>query len=170
MGRPGKYDAIKPEIQALFETGHKKAIELSKEYDIPRNTLSRWIKDELWTVSEQTNKAITKHVEVMEHLTEQTEQTQKAMTKIVKEKTSHLDFINNATKKNLKSMMKKVKKETTIFEHKAVQETIDKGAITLGVAQRHATTQINNTNAQQNNTQYKSEAEVMEIVAGALPD
>jgi hypothetical protein len=141
------------EVRAMYETGHKKAIDLSKEYDIPRNTLSRWIKEELWNISEQTDKAISKHIEVMEHFTEQTEQTQKAMTKIVKEKTSHLDFINNATKKNLKSMMKKVKKETTIFEHKAVQETIDKGAITLGVAQRHANTTINNNNAQQNNTQ-----------------
>jgi hypothetical protein len=75
-----------------------------------------------------------------------------AIEQVVNEKTKHLQFINNLTLKNLSVMAKKVNEDTTIYEHKIVAETVDKSAITLGVADRHAPKiELNNTNATQNN-------------------
>lgn len=52
---------------------------------------------------------------------------------------------------------------------KEITESIDKASITLGVNQRHANTQINNTNAQQNNT-VEDKAEISKAIADGLPD
>lgn len=159
MPRPTKYDDIKPKIKAEYETGHKKAIDLSKEYGVPRNTISRWINEELWNISEQKKQAIIKSVEVMEHLTEQTEQEQYAHNKIVKEKTKHIELINSVTAFGVKLIGKKMQEEQSklsMTDLKAGIEAIDKASLTLGVNQRHsnATTTINNnnTNATQVNT------------------
>ena len=155
MARPSKYDAIKDKVKAEYETGHKKAIDLSKEYNVPRNTISRWIKEENWRISEQTNEAITKSVEVMEHLAEQSSETQDAVKKIVDEKTKHLQLINSVSAYGVSLIGKKMKAEgekLTMSEIKSGLDGVDKAAITLGIAQRHANTQVA---VQQNNEQKK---------------
>ena len=50
----------------------------------------------------------------------------------------HLVYINNLTLKNLSVMAKKINEDTTIAEHKMISEAVDKSAITLKVAERHA--------------------------------
>jgi len=191
VGRPGKYDHLKPAIKAEYETGHKKANHLSKEYGIPRNTISRWINEENWNISEQTNKAITTTIENMEHLAEQTEHVQEAFKKIVGEKTKHLDLINNvqalAVARIGQMLVRNVKKEVMIIRNgkeattsieevelspadlRQCVEATDKAAMTLGVVERHA--KPAQVAVQQNSTtQYLSEGEVMKAVADALPD
>ena len=154
MARSDKYADIKPKIKAEYETGHKKAIELSKEYDIPRNTISDWIKKGKWIISEQTNEAINKQIEVTEHLAEQTEQTQEAVKKIVDEKTKHITLVTNVQAYAVSLIGKKMKKEgedMSMGDLKTGVEATDKAAMTLGVVRRHATgpqVAIQNTNNQ----------------------
>lgn len=176
MARPGKYDHLKPEVRALYETGHKKAIQLSKEYNIPRNTLSRWINEEGWTISEQTNEAITKSVEVMEHLAEQSSETQKAVSTIVEQKTKHLELITNVQAFAVSLIGKKMKAEgekMSMYDIKTGVEATDKAAISLGVAQRHANSPqvaIQNNMTQNNSIGDLSEEEIeKELKARGLP-
>ena len=69
---------------------------------------------------------------------------QQSVATAVDERTRHIQFITNATLKNLSEMMKKVNKETSHQEHKFAQETINKGGEALGVIDKGGTT-INNT-------------------------
>lgn len=46
--------------------------------------------------------------------------------------------INDLTLRNMKMLAEKLTKEVSIYEHKLAQEAIDKAAITLKVADRHA--------------------------------
>lgn len=68
------------------------------------------------------------------------------------------DLVLSGTLLNLKSIVKKIEAEEveTMQEHRHAQETFDKALITSGKADRHAPkTEINNTNANQVNTDIK---------------
>ena len=67
----------------------------------------------------------------------------KAIEKVVDDATKHLEFFKQATLKNASVMMKKVDEKMPIHEHKAVQDTLDKGLISMGLAERHAPRAMN---------------------------
>lgn len=59
--------------------------------------------------------------------------------------------------------------ELSPSDYKAIDEGIDKNAITLEIGQRHSSQVINNTNATQNNTTLTAE-EISIAIANGLPD
>ena len=86
---------------------------------------------------------------------------EKAVEKAVDEKIKHMDFFKNATLKNASVMMKKVDDKMAIHEHKAVQETLDKGMISMGLAERHAPrANITQNQAQQQDTEVTNNLKV----------
>ena len=92
-----------------------------------------------------------------------------AIENTVNEATKHLAYINNLTLKNLSVMAKKINEDTTIAEHKMISETVDKSAITLKVAERHAPkVQIDTGDKETNN--FLTVEQVSKAVADGLPD
>lgn len=59
--------------------------------------------------------------------------------------------------------------ELSPSDYKAIDEGIDKNAITLEIGQRHSNQVINNTNATQNNTTLTAE-EISIAIAKGLPN
>ena len=121
--------AIKPEIwneaRIMFEGG-KSLNEISATTGIHKGNISKksnsegWIKGKLQplindSVRVATEKATLSNPEVA------------FVNNEIAEKTKHLQFIHNATLKNLSVQMKKVNDNTTHQEHKFVQESINKG-------------------------------------------
>ena len=138
--------AIKPEIwneaRIMFEGG-KSLNEIAATTGIHKGNISKksnsegWIKGKLQplindSVRVATEKATLSNPEVA------------FVNNEIAEKTKHLQFIHNATLKNLSVQMKKVNDTTTHQEHKFVQESINKGGEALGVLDKGGTT-INNT-------------------------
>ena len=69
-----------------------------------------------------------------------------AIVNAVDERTKHITFLNNATLKNISTMIKKIDEKSTMYDHKLAQDTIAKGKeVLLG---KEADTVINNQNNQ----------------------
>ena len=178
MARPSKHDW--KEIQRHYESGMSFP-DIVKKFKCPRSSLSERAKE--WTVNEQAKavvKEITTVTEQINELNEQDSELARVATEIGQNKADKmlaistvaenlLLRINQSIIKNEKLELVKVKQyidgrvdsETVepiavahgSGDHKAHAEAIDKLAITIGAAERHAPkTEITNTNATQNNT------------------
>ncbi len=147
-------DNDKKRLIADVSTGQYSVRELAKKYGVSNATIQKY-KIEMDTESEQLVNAGIAYRQGLARISEP--EKVNAIVNAVDEKTKHLQFITNATLKNLSSMAKKISEKTTIIEHKIAQDALDKGAITLGVAERHAKSQIGiqNNNAQQTNLEVK---------------
>lgn len=154
MARPSKYNW--DEIRQAYESGATIDY-LVKKYDVLKKTLENKISSKKWEVMGEVNSVINDIAEGygrVSGLKEKFPEKAPIIDDLIEERTKHLTYINNLTLKNLSVMGKKINEDISIFEHKAVQETIDKGAVSLGVADRFAPkNEINNTNAQQNITE-----------------
>ena len=169
MGRPSKYEKIKPKVKAEYETGHIKPSPLSKKHNIPLGTLSGWIKDEKWQISEVKNKAITKSVEGSEVLAVVSEVEAEVHKEIVDEQVRRKNLIFNVTEQAIRlagemlkdnnkevpmkireslgegaSIEKVINHDTTLdpLDIKNLIDGFDKASITLGINERHAKNNI----------------------------
>jgi len=145
-------------ILADWHTGQYSHSTLGKKYNTSHVTIGKIVKD----IEPKHAEKVTAQIAINTELAEASYNEVTAIETIVKEKTKHLQFINNLTLKNLQVMGKKIDEDLTMIDHKAVQDTIDKAAITLKVADRHSPKQdinIQNTNATQNNIQPLTEDE-----------
>jgi hypothetical protein len=102
---------------------------LAKKYEYSSATINKICKG----VEQENKEIVNAQVSINTALSQKSEQEVNSISKQVEEKTRHLQFITNLTLKNLKSMGDKIDEDLTIFDHKAVQDTIHKGGQTLGV-------------------------------------
>jgi hypothetical protein len=125
---------LKERIIADWKTGHYSQNKLAKNYHLSPATINKLCK----YIEQDNCELVNSQTRINSELATKSKYEIESIDKAVDEKTKHLLLINSLTIKNLSKMGDKIGDGTTILEHKAVQETIDKGAITLGVAQRHA--------------------------------
>ncbi len=178
MARPTKHDW--EEIQRHHESGMSHP-DIVKKFKCPRSSLSERAKE--WSVNEQAKavvKEIATVTEQINELNEQDNELARVATEIGVKKADKVLAINTVAEnllvrinesiiKNEKVELVKVKQyvdgrvdgETVepvvvahgASDHKAHADAIDKIAVTVGAAERHAPkTEITNTNATQNNT------------------
>jgi len=157
MARPTKYDW--EEIKRHFESGLSQP-ELVRRFKCPKSSLSEKIKEEKWVINELAKSVVMGKIEVSERINELSELNPElnrvAMT-IGDEKSRDLSYIKDSSKFFLNKAIKKVEEE----EHS--MDDLFKGSkiatecgMNLGVIDRHAPKiEVNNTNAQQNNTEFK---------------
>lgn len=155
MARPTKYNWN--EIEQAYQCGMIKE-KIVKKYGVTKKTLENKISAEKWEVTGEVKSAINELSDSLGRVSgvqEKFPEKAHIIAEEVEEKTKHLQFINNLTLKNLSVMGKKIDGETSINEHKMISETVDKSAITLGVADRHSNSgsqvTVNNQNSLQNN-------------------
>lgn len=158
MARPTKYNWN--DIQHAYESGM--AIDkICTKYSVLKKTLENRISSYKWEIMGEVNSAINDVASSfgrVSGLKEKYPEKAQIIDEQIEEKTKHLTYINNLTLKNLSVMAKKINDDLSIQDHKAVGETVDKAAITLNVAPRHAPKiEVTNTNAQQNNKVIKIE-------------
>jgi hypothetical protein len=165
MARPSKHDWA--EIRRHYESGMTPS-DIVHKFRCPRSTLSEKINSENWSVNEKANSVIKGIVSVSEEINELSEydnQLARVATEIGQSKASKtlavntvaenlLVRINESIIQNRKVELVKVKTyldgkvdgETVepvevahgSSDHKAHADAIDRLAITLGVAERHA--------------------------------
>jgi hypothetical protein len=171
VARPTKYNW--EDIKKHYEAGMSQA-QIVLEFECPKSSLSEKINKEKWTQSEQVKTYIKGSIEVNEqkaNLIEQDVRILEIADNIISEETRRRGLVFNLTEKILNNIDKTISEEIEIKDDKGKViekkemsldsksakeyiEAIDKASITLGVNQRHSNSQvqINNTNAQQNNT------------------
>jgi len=127
--------------------------QVAKDFEVSTATVNKINKSlDIKEIDKVKNK-VKEQVSINAVLGEQSESLVKAFDDKVNDLSKNTELIHNLTKLNLVDTENKVKEGfATINDNKIAQETIDKASITLGVNARHATTNITNTNAQQNKT------------------
>ena len=133
-------DERKADCIADHKTGHYSQRKLADKHGISVGLVSKITKG----VPLDLEHAVNARVGAAVAIDGLSERDVNAVHAVVDEKTKHLQFIHNATLKNLSVQMKKVNDTTTHQEHKFVQETLNKGGEALGVLDKGGTT-INNT-------------------------
>jgi len=161
MARPTKHEWNK--IKLDYECGLSKA-EIHKKYDIPYSTLSEYIKNNKWTVSEQT-KTIIKGISevsvvISELKNENPELAKNAIELAVDEISKHIPQYRKMISVIFSNMLDKTSElvgqaktpKDLLDLAKAIQTQTD----TIGISQRHANQQIN--------TQINTQVEQKKIV------
>lgn len=145
-------DEDKELILADYHTGYYTNRELAKKYNTSHVTIGKMVKE----LEPKHKDKVTTLIATKRALSEESYQEVTAIDKVVTEQTKHLKLINdNATKlaNKLSTMTDQI---DTPYDLKTLVDANDRLAITLKVADRHAQpTKIDNTNAQQTNTEYK---------------
>jgi transposase len=158
-------DKQKELLIADYHTNSFSQRELAKKYNISLGTVSNLTKQ----VSPKNEHLVNAQMSILSAQDELPNEQMNAIMNTAQDKLKHTKLIyNNATKlaDKLNTMTDQVDEPQDL---KHLVEANDKLAITLKVADRHAPkTEINNTNAQQNNNLTK--AEISQAIAEALPD
>jgi hypothetical protein len=144
--------------------------DIEKRTGITKGAISKKSKAEKWDRESPKKRLLSQAVEVSAAKETLKETAAHVHNELHEERTKHLQFLHNATLKNVSVMAKKINEKTTVDEHKKVQDTIHKAGQTLGVIdQPGSKVEVNNTNAQQN-IEHMTKEEIMQTVAGELPD
>lgn len=140
-------DKQREDIVNAFHIG-KSIYQIAKDFEVSTATVHKLVKD----LTPKLKDELKAEIAIKSKVLGESESLVKAFNDEVNEKMRNKEFLNNATLKNISTMIKKVNEETTIGEHFTAQQTIDKAAITLELAPRHANQQINvQTNTEVNN-------------------
>lgn len=139
----------------LFESGQLSLSQISEKTGINKSSISKKAKIQQWKSGEHSDYIEAKEIIVEKKSTISTLEIN-TLDELAEERIRHKKLINdNATKlaAKLNTMTDQVDEPQDL---KHLVEANDKLAITLKVADRHAPkTEINNTNATQNNTETK---------------
>jgi hypothetical protein len=139
---------------ADHKTGQYSQRQLAARYKISVGYVNKTIKD----IDKIDEEAVNAGIAYKTALAQRDEHSVNAIEHIVNEKTKHLQFLHNATLKNVSVMAKKINEDMSVAEHKMAQETIHKAGQTLGVIEQFAPkVEVNNANNQQ--TSYVIEIE-----------
>ena len=153
------------ELSAEHKTGRYSQRELAKRFNISPAYVNKIVKN----IDKIDEEVVNAGIAYKTALASRDEHSVNAIENTVNEATKHLAYINNLTLKNLSVMAKKINEDTTIAEHKMISETVDKSAITLKVAERHAPkVQIDTGDKETNN--FLTVEQVSKAVADGLPD
>jgi hypothetical protein len=155
---PVKYD--KEALQADWRTGDFTSRDIAHKYKISIGLVSKLTKG----LPKDLMPLVNKKVEVKQELARLDEKSVNAVNTVVHEKTKHIQFFNNATIKNIQTMVKKIDEETTIAEHRLAQDAIAKGRETVLGKQPDTAIQINN-NVNNSPLEKMTDAELAAIIA-----
>lgn len=160
-------------LLADFNTGKFSQRDLSKKYNVSLGKINQLVKG-----LEPKNEHIVEATKtVLKAKEELTNAEMNSIMNIAEQELRNKEIIMKATLKNITSMIKKINDGSSIAEHKIAQDAIDKASITLNVNPRHANSQINinneNNQATQNVAsltieQAKEEAERLGVPLSAL--
>lgn len=145
-------DGDKKRLVTDLMAGTQSVRQLAKKYGVSNATIQNY-KEEIDPQSEQVINAGVAYRTGLAQIEDQ--QKVNAIVNAVDERTKHIQFLNNATLKNVATMMKKIDEKTTIYDHKLVQDTIAKGKEVLIGKEADTSVTINNTNTNANAMQYK---------------
>jgi hypothetical protein len=143
----------KNEIAALIadhKTGQFSQRELARRYNISPAYVNKVVKN----IPKEDEELVNAGIAYRTALAQRDEQSVNAIENIVNEKTKHLQFLHNATLKNISVMVKKLNEEATVKDHLDAQNAIHKAGQTLGVIDQFAKSgdvNVNATAAVQNN-------------------
>lgn len=130
------------EIEALVadhKTGQYSQRQLAAKYRVSVGYVNKMTKE----VEKIDEEIVNAGVAYRTALAQKDEQSVNAIEHAVNEKTKHLQFLHNATLKNISVMAKKLNESATIQDHKAAQDAIHKAGQTLGVVEQFASQNIN---------------------------
>lgn len=138
MARPSKYDWA--DIKKHYEAGMSQP-EIVVEFKCPKSSLSERVKKEGWTVNELAVSTVKGKIEVSEQVNELNKhdvRLTEIVDKIVDRKTRHTDLVYRIQEKALGKADTMLDQIDTPNDLKTIVEAVDKAAITLKVADRHA--------------------------------
>jgi IS30 family transposase len=138
-------------ILADWHTGQYSHSELGKRYNTSHVTIGKICKG----IEPKHADKVTAQIAIKTALVDESYKEVTAIAKAVDEKTRHLQFLHNATLKNVSVMSKKINEDMSVAEHKMAQETIHKAGQSLGVIDQFAKSgdvNVSTVAAIQNNT------------------
>lgn len=127
-------DEDRENILADWHTGQYSHSELGKRYNTSHVTIGKICKG----IEPKHAEKVTAQIAINTALADESYKEVTAINRAVEEKTRHLQFLHNATLKNVSVMSKKINENTSIDDHKKAQETIHKAGQTLGVIDQFA--------------------------------
>lgn len=139
-------DDDREKILADWHTGQFSVRELGARHNIGKTTIAKLVQG----IDPKHKDKVDTLVAVKTALAQENGQEVDSVNRIVDEKTRHLQFLHNATLKNISNMAKKLGENATIKEHKYAQEAIHKAGQTLGVVEQFAKSGDVNVNTQTN--------------------
>lgn len=131
---------------ADHKTGQYSQRQLAVRYKISVGYVNKTIKD----IDKIDEEAVNAGIAYKTALAQRDEHSVNAIEQVVNEKTKHLQFLHNATLKNISVMAKKLNEDATIQDHKQAQEAIHKAGQTLGVIDQFAKPGDVNVSSQNN--------------------
>lgn len=136
-------DEDRENILADWHTGQYSHSELGKRYNTSHVTIGKICKG----IEPKHADKVTAQIAIKTALADESYKEVTAIERVVDEKTRHLQFLHNATLKNISVMAKKLNEDATIQDHKQAQEAIHKAGQTLGVIEQFAKSGDVNVNA-----------------------
>lgn len=158
MARPSKHDW--EEIKRHYQSGLSQP-ELVRRFKCPKSSLSERVKEEKWVIDELAKSVVMGKIEGTERINELSErinelnELNRVAITIGDEKAKDLSYIKDSSKFFLNKAIKKVEEEDhTMDDLFKGSKIATECGMNLGVIDRHAPKiEVNNTNAQQNNTE-----------------
>ena len=128
-----------------FEAGLSLS-KIEKKTGISRSALSKKSHSDGW--SKETGKDVLIQQDIQLKLAKETLNETALMVhdELVNERTTHIQFFNNGTIKNLSIMLNKIDETTTINEHRIAQSALNDGRDNVLGKTPETAIQINNTN------------------------
>lgn len=142
-------------ILADWHTGQYSHSELGKRYNTSHVTIGKICKG----IEPKHADKVTAQIAIKTALADESYKEVTAIERVVEEKTRHLQFLHNATLKNISVMAKKLNEDASISDHKTAQDAIHKAGQTLGVIEQFAKSgdvNVSATAGVQNNTTVKT--------------
>lgn len=131
-------DEDKEKILADWHTGQFSVRELGARHNIGKTTIAKLVQG----IEPKHKDKVDALVSVRTALAQESGQEVDSVYRAVEEKTRHLQFLHNATLKNISVMAKKLNESATIKDHKDAQDAIHKAGQTLGVVEQFASQNI----------------------------
>lgn len=155
MARPSKYNW--EDIKLAYEGGLDKP-DIEKKYGVTNKTLTNKINKELWEVKGTIKAQINEFEEAVRGIAQNPESIQELIIEKINTQSLDNELINNNRKlaKLLQSVIVSNKTNINLNNIKSVAGTLKDIENIANPTANRTDIQINNTNAQQNNTQIKT--------------
>jgi hypothetical protein len=139
-------DDDRENILADWHTGQFSVRELAIRHKIGKTTVANLVQG----IEPKHKDKVDALVSVKTALAQESGQEVDSVNRVVDEKTKHLQFLHNATLKNISVMAKKLNEDASVKDHLDAQNAIHKAGQTLGVIEQFAKSGDVNVNTQQN--------------------
>jgi len=119
---------------AMYRTGAYSIREIARKFDVSPPVIMNLVQG----ITQDYAEIINRRLDIEKEIANKGFRAAQAINDVIEERLKNTRVINDLTLRNMKALAAKLTKEISIYEHKLAQEAIDKAAITLRVADRHA--------------------------------